>query len=382
MFSFVPLLLAAGDSGSLPPWLAKVWPIALVCLLGCASIYLLLPRPRPYPTLAGASLGTLTLVLAGILLVRAGSVTVEMVLFYLFSAIAIAAGTILVTQHNPARAALSFTLVILCTCGLFLLLAAPFLMAATIIIYAGAIVVTFLFVLMLAQQAGLSDADLRSREPLFAAIAGFLFLGAMLYVLDSAYSPREYEKKLANFGQVLDRIRQASEKSSPEEIQKAVGGEKPAQINELTQAARDLGLEKQPAEIEEIYTKWTFSEPKEGDEKKMKDLLAKLLTIGEEAQTQARLKLTQVGLPQLVHGDRPALMSNFSGPPPSTPPEELRRDPQTGIPQLPAENSAYLGKSLFTDYLLPVELGGFLLLVAVVGAIAISQRTGGQEKLS
>ena len=58
----------------------------------------------------------------------------------------------LVTQQNPARAALSFALVVLSTCGLFLLLAAPFLMAATIVIYAGAIVVTFLFVIMLAQQ--------------------------------------------------------------------------------------------------------------------------------------------------------------------------------------------------------------------------------------
>ena len=49
---------------------------------------------------------------------------------------------------------------ILATCGLFLLLAAPFLMAATIIIYAGAIIVTFLFVLMLSQQQGPSDSPL------------------------------------------------------------------------------------------------------------------------------------------------------------------------------------------------------------------------------
>ena len=59
---------------------------------------------------------------------------------------------------------------------------------------------------------------------------------------------------------------------------------------------------------------------------------------------------------------------------PITPTRELRRDPVTGMPQLPAENAAYLGRSLFTDYLLPVELGGFLLLVAAIGAIAIAQR--------
>ena len=33
-----------------------------------------------------------------------------------------------------------------------------------------------------------------------------------------------------------------------------------------------------------------------------------------------------------------------------------------------------IGRSLFTDYLLPVELGGTLLLVATIGAIAITGR--------
>ena len=51
-----------------------------------------------------------------------------------------------------------------------------------------------------------------------------------------------------------------------------------------------------------------------------------------------------------------------------------RHDDAEGRPNLPADNSAYLGRSLFTDFLLPVELGGVLLLVATVGAIAIAQR--------
>jgi hypothetical protein len=42
--------------------------------------------------------------------------------------------------------------------------AAPFLAAATVIVYAGAIVVTFVFVIMLAQQEGMASADQRSRE--------------------------------------------------------------------------------------------------------------------------------------------------------------------------------------------------------------------------
>jgi NADH:ubiquinone oxidoreductase subunit 6 (subunit J) len=52
---------------------------------------------------------------------------------------------------------------------------------------------------------------------------------------------------------------------------------------------------------------------------------------------------------------------------------EWRYDAQ-GRPYLPADNSSYLGRSLFTDFLLPVELGGVLLLVATIGAIAIAHR--------
>jgi NADH:ubiquinone oxidoreductase subunit 6 (subunit J) len=47
--------------------------------------------------------------------------------------------------------------------------------------------------------------------------------------------------------------------------------------------------------------------------------------------------------------------------------------------ELPADNVGYLGRLLFTDYLLAVELGGTLLLVATIGAIAIAGR--GREGL-
>ena len=122
-----------------------LWPIALPALLGAAAIALLLPRPRGVPGLTGAVMAGAALLAALWFLIRGGGANPETVLFYSFAGIAITAGGLLVTQRNPARAALSFALVVLATCGLFLLQAAPFLAAATIIVYAGAIVVTFLF---------------------------------------------------------------------------------------------------------------------------------------------------------------------------------------------------------------------------------------------
>src|SRR5947208_4556332 len=169
--------------------LTENWGILLVCVLGLVAVYALLPRPRRLPLLLGVGCAVLALVLTGWLVVRVGKLSLETFLFYLFAAIAIVAGGLLVTQQHPARAALSFAIVVLATCGLFLLQAAPFLMAATIIVYAGAIIVTFLFVIMLAQQQGLADADARSREPLFTTITGFVLLATLLYVLKLSYKP-------------------------------------------------------------------------------------------------------------------------------------------------------------------------------------------------
>src|SRR5262245_56861806 len=121
----------------------------------------------------------------------------------------------MITQKNPVHAALSFALVVLSTCGLFLLQAAPFLMAATIIVYAGAIVVTFLFVIMLAHQEGPSDADYRSREPFLASVAGFFLLGTLLYVLQLNYDTRAVDA-------LLDETHQAAAQTSADAIDKAI----------------------------------------------------------------------------------------------------------------------------------------------------------------
>ena len=87
-------------------------------------------RPKPHPWYLGALAGGLALFLAATLILRTSGLSPEVVLFYAFSGLAVAGAAMLVTQQNPARAALSFTLVVLSSCGLFLLLGAPFLMAA------------------------------------------------------------------------------------------------------------------------------------------------------------------------------------------------------------------------------------------------------------
>jgi NADH:ubiquinone oxidoreductase subunit 6 (subunit J) len=337
---------------------------------GGGAVFVLLPRPKQYPAWIGALLGAAALVFAGATILHTGVVSAESFLFYAFSAIAVVSGALLVTQRNPARAALSFTLVILSTCGLFLLLAAPFLMAATIIIYAGAIIVTFLFVLMLAQQEGRSDADARSREPLLATITGFILLAALLYVLQLSYEKSAVVQAL---DKVLEQTRAARKKTDALKPDESASSELTANI-------------KDP--LEKLIT--SSEESRSGGVLKLTDLRREFENSVDGANTvgQLRAGLEKVEQRLLIARQQygwlppPAgklkTMSDFSGPSANEPADNLRYDDQ-GRPQMPADNSAYLGRSLFADYLLPVELGGFLLLVAVIGSIAIAHRRASPE---
>jgi NADH-quinone oxidoreductase subunit J len=109
--------------------------------------------------------------------------TLNGVLFYLFAGLAIVAATATVTFPNPIYSALSFALVVLNVSGLFVLRGALFLAATTVIIYAGAIVVTFLFIIMLSRHPGNAPYDRRAREPFLASLAAFLLLSVLLFTL-------------------------------------------------------------------------------------------------------------------------------------------------------------------------------------------------------
>jgi len=135
--------------------------------------------------------------MTGVLIVAAGLVTfcfssgkaqselTDDVMFWVFAIGALMSGVLMITARNPVYAALWFALATLSTCGLFLLQHAPFLAAATIIVYAGAVIVTFLFVIMLAQQSGAAGYDQRSTQSLLATITAFVLLGAISLTLQS-----------------------------------------------------------------------------------------------------------------------------------------------------------------------------------------------------
>ena len=88
--------------------------------------------------------------------------TLETALFYVFGGLAVLGALNLILQRHPIHSALSLILVMASLAVLYLLLGAEFIAAVQIIIYAGAIMVLFVFVIMLlgcgpvrsARQAG------------------------------------------------------------------------------------------------------------------------------------------------------------------------------------------------------------------------------------
>lgn len=82
----------------------------------------------------------------------------ELVGFYSLSAVAIFASLRVVTQANPVHAILSMIVSLLAIAGIFFTLGAPFAGALEIVVYAGAIMVLFVFVIMMLNLGMSNDA--------------------------------------------------------------------------------------------------------------------------------------------------------------------------------------------------------------------------------
>jgi NADH-quinone oxidoreductase subunit J len=69
--------------------------------------------------------------------------------FYMLSGLAILGGVLVITRRNAVHSALALIVTLLAVAGLYLMLYAPFVAGVQIIVYAGGIMVLFLFVIML-----------------------------------------------------------------------------------------------------------------------------------------------------------------------------------------------------------------------------------------
>ena len=108
-------------------------------------------------------------------------------LFYLAAGVAIIAALLTVTRHNAVHALLYLVITMLAISRIFFLFGAPFAAALQIIIYAGAIMVLFVFVTMMLHQGELSvkqESQLyRPAQSLGAILLSTILLFEVIYLL-------------------------------------------------------------------------------------------------------------------------------------------------------------------------------------------------------
>jgi NADH-quinone oxidoreductase subunit J len=120
-------------------------------------------------------------------------------LFYVFAALTLICGLLVVGNpfsRNPVTSAMFLVLTIACLAGLFVLLKAFFLAAVQVLVYAGAVMVLFLFVIMLLDL----KVEERRKVKLFGLVAGVICVGLILSIfLQSLFTTRLAVQPLPGF---------------------------------------------------------------------------------------------------------------------------------------------------------------------------------------
>jgi NADH-quinone oxidoreductase subunit J len=109
--------------------------------------------------------------------------------FYLFGLIAIASALLFVTRKSPVAAALWLVNTMFCLAALYVLLDAQFIGAIQVLVYAGAIMVVFIFVIMLLNLGHGIVNDIRGLGWRLAAGAVGLAILAEIFVLSKSRTP-------------------------------------------------------------------------------------------------------------------------------------------------------------------------------------------------
>jgi len=108
--------------------------------------------------------------------------TPQLAIFFVLAAIAVLGALSLILQRHPIHSALSLIVVMVALAGLYLLMGAEFVAAVQIIVYGGAIMVLFVFVIMLL-NAGIEE---RTNVSKLAGIAGIPLAVALLGFIAAA----------------------------------------------------------------------------------------------------------------------------------------------------------------------------------------------------
>ena len=114
-----------------------------------------------------------------------------LILFWTFAGIAVVSAVLCITRTSPVASALWLVVTLFQIAALFVMLDAQFLAVLQVLVYAGAIMVLFLFVIMLLNLGRLSVSDIKG--PVGLAVAAFLAgaLGLQLFIVARTAPPAD-----------------------------------------------------------------------------------------------------------------------------------------------------------------------------------------------
>ena len=160
--------------------------IFFLMIAGAVGLFLMLPRDhRPKMRKFGGLVAALVMLGICFSLIRLApeSGGSEAFGLALFGTVAIATATLMICQRKALYSALYFVLTVLSVAALLLLQQAQFLAFALVLVYAGAILVTYVFVLTLSRQEDMPEYETVARTPFLAVFIGFVLLGGLLQML-------------------------------------------------------------------------------------------------------------------------------------------------------------------------------------------------------
>ena len=108
-------------------------------------------------------------------------ITPQIAVFLVLAAVVVAGAVSLILQRHPIHSALSLIVVMVALAGLYLLQGAEFVAAVQIIVYAGAIMVLFIFVIMLLNAGEEERANLSRLARFVGVPLGIVFLAEVAY---------------------------------------------------------------------------------------------------------------------------------------------------------------------------------------------------------
>jgi len=121
---------------------------------------------------------------------------VSEILFYFLSAMALGSAIMLVISKNPVHSVLWLIVTFFAISGHYILMNAQFLGIVNLIVYAGAIMVLFLFVIMLMNL----NSDTEPKKNKWLRLAGIVAGGCLMLVLVAALKDADQKGQMVNYG--------------------------------------------------------------------------------------------------------------------------------------------------------------------------------------